>query len=173
MHIIDDPSTHYDERKLPLQFVVLHYTNMASFDGALDLLTGRKIDINGRVSAHYAISQKGDIYRLVDESKRAWHAGAGRYRGVTDMNSASIGIELDNEGDEYFRRHGVWQPYTKELMDSLVFLLRDVGQRYPHVCLKKDVLGHQYLAPRRKMDPGPHFPWSELMRLLNQFPRQK
>lgn len=163
---ISDPSQHFDERQLPISLIVVHYTNMGSFDGALDLLTGRKIAINGHVSAHYAISRNGDIYHLVDESKRAWHAGAGRYRGITDVNSASIGIELDNEGDVYFREHGTWPPYTKALISSLSWLLRDILTRYPHITTNEDIIGHNHLAPRRKMDPGPHFPWKQIWTLF-------
>ena len=159
--IIPDPSPHFNERKLPISLIVLHYTNLASFEEALDMLTGRNLK-NGQVSAHYAISQKGAIYSLVSEEKRAWHAGKSRFRGVDDINSASIGIELDNGGDEHFRQYGIWPPYTEALMTALTVLLKDLATRYPRICPKKDIIGHCHVAPVRKIDPGPHFPWPKL-----------
>ena len=87
------PSPNWDERALPVTMAVLHYTEMDR-DGALQRLT----DPEAKVSAHYFISEDGEVVRLVDEDKRAWHAGASYWRGHKDVNSASIGIELDHPG---------------------------------------------------------------------------
>lgn len=166
MNIISDPSPHFDDRTLPISLVVLHYTHVPSFDGALDILTGRNVVENGRVSAHYAISKQGQIYSLVPEDKRAWHAGVGRYGGIDDVNSASIGIELDNQGHGHFEEFGTWPAYPPALMASLVRLLKDILVRYPHLDAVRDIVGHCHVAPHRKMDPGPHFPWQRLWQKL-------
>lgn len=163
--IIADPSPHFDERKLTLSLIVLHYTNMASFGDALDILTGRNLE-NGRVSAHYAISQAGKIYSLVAEDKRAWHAGKSSFCGCNDMNSASIGIELDNGGDEHFRQNGVWPPYTQALMSSLIWLVRGLCSQHK-IDPIHSIVGHCHVAPSRKIDPGPHFPWKTLWEELS------
>ena len=95
--IIDRPSPNCDERALPVSMIVLHYTGMPDAQSALDRLTSP----DARVSSHYLIDEDGTVYRLVDESKRAWHAGKSRWRGVTDVNSASVGIEIVNPGHEF------------------------------------------------------------------------
>src|ERR1700752_4426696 len=88
------PSPNFDERALPVSMIVLHYTGMPDCEGALCRLTSP----DAQVSAHYCIDEDGTIYRLVDESNRAWHAGKSRWRGVADVNSASVGIEIVNPG---------------------------------------------------------------------------
>ena len=165
MIIHSDPSINYNERTQNISCIVLHYTNMKKFDEALDVLTGRKV-LLGPVSAHYAISRKGKIYQLVAEEKRAWHAGASIFRGETDVNSCSIGIELDNEGDVYFKEYGAWPSYSKDLMKSLTTLLQDILKRYPHINPLDHIIGHNHIAPQRKTDPGPHFPWKDLWKAL-------
>ena len=89
MECIDCPSPNYDDRTMAVSMIVLHYTGMPDAEGALDRLTSP----DAQVSAHYLVDEGGQIFRLVDEAKRAWHAGKSRWRGITDINSASVGIE--------------------------------------------------------------------------------
>ena len=147
-------SPNWNERLAPVSMVVLHYTGMESAQAALDRLT----DPAAEVSAHYMIDEDGTVTRLVDESKRAWHAGKAYWRGITDVNSASIGIELVNPGHEFGYR-----PFTDEQMSSLCPLLASIMRRHhidPH-----DVVGHSDVAPRRKQDPGELFDWELLSSL--------
>ncbi len=103
------------------------------------------------MSAHYLIARDGTLYQLVDENKRAWHAGLSYWGGQTDLNSASLGIELDNTGDEDF-------PAVQ--IDTLVALLERVTARHaiPHA----NILAHGDIAPGRKVDPNRRFPWKAL-----------
>ena len=88
------PSPNFDERALPITMAVIHYTEMLGAEAALE----RMCDPETKVSAHYLISEEGEVIRLVPEEKRAWHAGLSYWRGHKDVNSASIGIELDHPG---------------------------------------------------------------------------
>ena len=131
------------------QAIVLHHTHMDSARAALRTLQTR--NPQGRVSAHYLIGRDGTLYQLVSEDHRAWHAGASRWGGWRDLNSASIGIELDNNGQE---------PFSAPLVDTLVVLLEDITRRHgiaPHA-----VLAHGDIAPARKQDPSALFPWKQL-----------
>ena len=139
------PSPNANERSVA--FVVIHYTASDSADHALHTLTSRA----SQVSAHYLIDRRGGITQLVDERLRAWHAGASRWGATVDLNSASIGIELDNDGRE---------PYPAAQIDALLRLLADIRKR--HHVPAANVLGHSDVAPRRKVDPGPLFPWRTL-----------
>ena len=141
------PSENYDDRKPRL--VILHATEMDSAERALQVLKSR--NPSGRVSAHYLISEDGRIFQLVEESKRAWHAGAGRWQGMDDINSVSIGIELDNDGSEAF---------AEPQIDALIRLLADVCRRYGIPA--RAAIGHGDMAPTRKRDPGILFPWRRL-----------
>jgi len=129
--------------------VVLHFTSQDSVAESLHTLRTR--NSGGPVSAHYLIGADGRIYQLVSEDRRAWHAGPGRWGTITDLNSASIGIELDNDGVE---------PYPPAQFEALVKLLEDVSAR--HGIPRRQVIGHSDLAPDRKIDPGKHFPWQAL-----------
>jgi N-acetylmuramoyl-L-alanine amidase len=111
---VDRPSPNFDERQLPVSMIVLHYTGMPDAESALDRLTSPK----AKVSSHYLVDEDGTIYRLVDESNRAWHAGKSRWRGMTDVNSASVGIEIDNPGHEIGYR-----PFPDEQMASVIALV--------------------------------------------------
>ena len=140
-------SPNHDQRRA--QLVVLHQTEMDSAQAAL--LTLRTRNAHGRVSAHYLIGADGRLYQLVAESARAWHAGASRWGGIADLNSASIGIELDTDGQS---------PFTEAQIETLLRLLEDVTTRLaipPHM-----VVGHADVAPTRKRDPGVLFPWQRL-----------
>jgi N-acetylmuramoyl-L-alanine amidase len=137
-----------------VQYVVLHYTS-TDLDHSLALLT------QGEVSSHYLIAeQPATIYQLVDENRRAWHAGESQWRGRTWLNASSIGIELVNQGFTDTPTGRVWQPYSEAQIDALIVLLKDIVQRH-HLPLGS-IIGHSDIAPQRKQDPGPLFPWQRL-----------
>jgi len=129
--------------------IVLHYTAMTDADAAL----ARLCDPAAEVSAHYLIGRDGQLFHLVDEAERAWHAGAGCWGDVGDVNSRSIGIELDNAGD---------QPFAAALMARLEELLSDLLPRWQ--IPPERVIGHSDAAPDRKSDPGRRFDWRRLAR---------
>jgi N-acetylmuramoyl-L-alanine amidase len=139
------PSPNFDARKP--NFVVLHHTGSGSAAHALRTLT----DPLRRVSAHYLIGRDGSIIQLVDERARAWHAGASKWGQDTDLNSISLGIELDNNGDEAF---------PEAQISALLRLLADIRERYR--IPTANFLGHADVAPGRKVDPSRHFPWKTL-----------
>ncbi len=147
----ETPSPNWNERKLPISMVVLHYTGMQTGAEALE----RMCDPAAEVSAHYMIEEDGTVCRLVKEGKRAWHAGRSYWRGETDVNSASIGIELVNPGHDWGYR-----PFTDAQMDSLLPLLGDIVKR--HDIPRANVVGHSDIAPSRKDDPGELFEWERL-----------
>jgi len=133
-----------------IQFIVLHFTS-TDFAESLKTLT------LGDVSAHYLVrDDPAVVYRLVDDSQRAWHAGESSWEGNTQLNAASIGIEIVNRGD----RDGNWQDYRPEQVDAVVSLVAQLVRKY-HVP-PDHVVGHSDIAPLRKVDPGPRFPWKRL-----------
>jgi N-acetylmuramoyl-L-alanine amidase len=145
------PSSNHDNR---IQFVVLHYT-AASLPRSLALLT------EGEVSSHYLIGDSpATIYRLVDERRRAWHAGDSEWRGRTWLNSSSIGIELVNPGFTETANGRLWHPYAPAQIEALIVLLKDIVARYD--IAPEHIVGHSDIAPLRKRDPGPLFPWQQL-----------
>jgi N-acetylmuramoyl-L-alanine amidase len=154
MDYIDTPSPSFDERLLPVSMVVLHYTGMQDAASAIARLS----DQEAKVSCHYLVSEDGKIVRMVDESKRAWHAGSSFWRGITDINSASIGIEIVNPGHELGYR-----PFPEEQMAALVPLVADIVKR--HKIPRANVVGHSDVAPARKKDPGELFDWQRLGKL--------
>lgn len=127
--------------------LLLHFTDMASAEAAL----ARLCDPAAGVSCHYLIAEDGRLWQLVDEGARAWHAGAGRWGDVADVNSRSIGVELANRGDH---------PFPEMQMRALEALMRGVMARWS--IPPERVLGHSDVAPDRKVDPGPHFDWRRL-----------
>jgi N-acetylmuramoyl-L-alanine amidase len=131
--------------------LVLHYTGMTSAAAAL----ARMCDPAAQVSAHYLIDEDGAVTRLVAEEHRAWHAGAAGWGGVADVNSCSIGIELQNPGHEYGYRN-----FPTAQMAALTELAADLVAR--HRIPAARVLGHSDVAPARKQDPGERFPWAAL-----------
>jgi len=133
--------------------IVLHYTAMASAGAAL----ARLRDPAAEVSAHYLIAEDGRLWRLVDERDRAWHAGAGAWGNVADVNSRSVGIELANAGPA-----GGLPPFPEPQMRVLEALLDAVMARW--AILPSRVIAHSDMAPRRKADPGPKFDWRRLAR---------
>ncbi len=129
--------------------VVIHYTAMGDHTAARDWLC----HADAEVSAHYIISAQGEVDQLVDEAARAWHAGAGRWGDVTDVNSRSIGIELSNTGVT---------PFAAAQMDALETLLAGIMTRWN--ITPDRVIGHSDMAPGRKVDPGARFDWARLAR---------
>jgi N-acetylmuramoyl-L-alanine amidase len=154
-----EQSPNWDERMLPVSMVVLHYTGMRTGAEALE----RLCDPQAKVSAHYLIDEHGTVTALVPEDKRAWHAGRSYWRGITDVNSASIGIELVNPGHEWGYR-----PFPDAQMEALLPLLADIVDR--HGISPTNVVGHSDIAPARKTDPGELFDWERLARLRLALP---
>ncbi len=149
--IKEQPSPNCEPRRAAIQHVILHYTGMKTAEMALN----RLCDAAAKVSAHYLIDEDGTTYRLVPEDKRAWHAGVAYWRGMRDINSASIGIELVNPGHDYGYR-----AFPAAQMTALTALLG--GIRVRHRIAAANVLGHSDVAPGRKQDPGELFPWPAL-----------
>ena len=160
MEFIETPSPNFDERALPVSMVVLHYTGM--LDGASAI--ARLADAEAKVSAHYVVAEDGQVVRMVDEDKRAWHAGRSWWRGISDVNSASIGIEIVNPGHEFGYR-----PFPEAQIDSVIQLLGGIVDRQR--ITRGNVVGHSDVAPARKEDPGELFPWYRLARLRLALPR--
>jgi len=160
MSVIDCPSPNFDDRDSPVSILVLHYTGMVDAAAAIERLT----DPAAKVSAHYLVAEDGQILRMVDEEKRAWHAGASSWRGLRNINAASIGIEIVNPGHEFGYR-----PFPDEQIDALIPLVSDIVQR--HRITRGNVVGHSDIAPSRKQDPGELFPWARLARLRLALPR--
>lgn len=146
-------SANFDTRRP--QLIVLHHTDMASAASALRTLRTR--NQHGRVSAHYLIGRDGTLYQLVDDEKRAWHAGASRWGDLTDLNSASIGIELDYDSGGDIDHAPDYPPAQ---IERLIQLLRDLSVRLQ--IPPQAVVGHGDIAPTRKSDPGIRFPWAQL-----------
>jgi N-acetylmuramoyl-L-alanine amidase len=153
-------SPNHDERALPISMVVLHYTEMKPVGAAIERLT----DPEAKVSAHYLITEEGGVVRMVPEHARAWHAGASFWRGIPDVNSASIGIELDHPG------HGLgYRGFADAQIDALIPLLARIVKQYD--IPRANVVGHSCVAPMRKLDPGEMFPWDRLAQYNLCLPR--
>ena len=153
-------SPNYDERDAPVSMVVVHYTEMENADAALERLT----DPESKVSAHYLISEAGEVTRLVPEDKRAWHAGVSYWRGEADVNAVSVGIELDHPGHKFGYRE-----FADAQIAALVPLLHAIVKR--HDVPRANVVGHSDVAPQRKIDPGELFPWARIAELGLCIPR--
>ncbi len=148
------PSPNFNDRrdsKKPC-YIILHYTDTKDTVEALSYLCNPEAE----VSSHYVIEQDGNILQLVDEEKRAWHAGKSEWKGETDMNSVSIGIELVNPGHTY----GL-EPFPDIQIEKLIILCKQIMTRWG--IPPENVLGHEDIAPGRKIDPGPLFPWQTLI----------
>ncbi len=154
------PSPNHGERTLPVSMVVLHYTEMKPVETAIE----RMCDPAASVSAHYCITEEGEVIRLVPEERRAWHAGVSYWRGARDVNSASIGIELDHPG------HGLgYRGFADAQIDALIPLLARIVKQYD--IPRANVVGHSDVAPLRKTDPGELFPWQRLAEYRLCLPR--
>tara|TARA_Y100001933_G_scaffold59303_1_gene59303 strand:- start:286 stop:972 length:687 start_codon:yes stop_codon:yes gene_type:complete len=148
MEFVKHPSPNYGLRRAgtEIDFIILHYTAMST-KKSLE----RLCDPVHEVSCHFLIDMFGTCYQLVDENKRAWHAGKSYWRGYKDLNSRSIGIELVNSGNEQF---------PEVQIKSLIMLLQHLLE--VHKINPKNVLGHSDIAPSRKSDPGKWFNWKKL-----------
>ena len=158
--MIETPSPNWDERRAAVSMIVLHYTGMADAASAIARLT----DPAAKVSSHYLIAEDGQVVRMVDEGKRAWHAGRSHWRAVEDINSASIGIEIVNPGHEFGYR-----PFPDAQIDALIPLMSGIVARYG--ITRGNIVGHSDIAPTRKQDPGELFPWGRLAKLRLALPR--
>ena len=151
--MIETPSPNHGPRPdgTSIDVLVVHYTGMRSGEAALQ----RLCDPKAEVSAHYLIDEDGTIHRLVDESRRAWHAGVAYWRGAEDINSRSIGIELVNPGHEYGYR-----PFPEAQVSAFQALALDILERHPIPA--RNIVGHSDVAPERKPDPGELFDWQAM-----------
>jgi len=149
------PSPSYGTRNngRTVDMLVLHYTGMETADAALDWLTRAE----AKVSAHYLVDEAGRIAQLVAEADRAWHAGLGSWAGETDLNSCSIGIEVQNPGHDFG-----CPAFPEAQMQSVEALCHDILSRY--MIPTERILGHSDVAPGRKRDPGEKFDWARLAR---------
>ena len=155
MDIRERPSPNFNDRPGDgrVDMLILHYTGMRSAQESLD----RLCDTAAKVSAHYQIDEDGTVWRLVAEEKRAWHAGISSWRGRSDINNYSVGIELVNPGHEFGYR-----PFPEPQMAALTELAGGILSRHP--IPPRQVLGHSDVAPLRKQDPGELFDWPGLAR---------
>ena len=149
--MIEAPSPNFNERKGPPDMVVLHYTGMKTGAEAL----ARMCDPVSQVSAHYMVEEDGRTYQLVPEERRAWHAGVASWKGETDINGTSIGIEIVNPGHEFGYRD-----FPPAQIDAVIGLLDGIRERWD--IPDHRILGHSDVAPARKEDPGERFPWQVL-----------
>ncbi|MBO6893551.1 MAG: N-acetylmuramoyl-L-alanine amidase [Roseibium sp.] len=147
------PSPNHGERaeNVPIDMVILHYTGMRTAEEALQ----RLCDPRAEVSAHYFIYEDGRILQCVPEARRAWHAGRSFWKGETDINSRSIGIEIVNPGHEFG-----YVPFPEPQIEAVTDLVTDICRR--HAIPPWMVLAHSDVAPDRKEDPGELFPWNRL-----------
>lgn len=147
------PSPNHSERKGKKKpdMLVLHYTGMASAENALRWLTTPE----SKVSAHYLVDEIGRIVQMAPEERRAWHAGVSRWAGETDINSASIGVEIHNPGHD-----GDYPHFPETQMRAVEALSKDIVRR--HGIKAERVLAHSDVAPMRKRDPGEKFDWARL-----------
>ena len=149
--IIWTPSPNFNQRAHPISMLVLHYTGMHSGPEAIERMTSAEAG----VSAHYCVEEDGTVVQMVAEEHRAWHAGVSRWRGMEDINSRSIGIEIVNPGHEWGYR-----PFTEEQMSSIIPLCAEIVRTYS--IEPRNVVGHSDIAPARKDDPGELFDWHAL-----------
>jgi N-acetylmuramoyl-L-alanine amidase len=148
---IPAPSLNFNARAGPPDMIVLHYTGMRTGPEAL----ARLRDPEARVSAHYVVEEDGRVFALVPEERRAWHAGRSSWRGATDINALSVGIEIVNPGHEWGYR-----AFPDAQVDAVIDLVADIRSRW--TVPDERILGHSDVAPGRKEDPGELFPWRRL-----------
>ncbi|MCE9522055.1 MAG: N-acetylmuramoyl-L-alanine amidase [Alphaproteobacteria bacterium] len=153
MKIVERPSPNFNERVgvAGPDILIMHYTGMQSCEAAVARLTSAE----AKVSSHYTIDEDGTIYAHVPEQLRAWHAGVSHWRGESDINSRSIGIEIVNPGHEFGYRD-----FPEAQIEAVIRLSKAIVGR--HAIPKRNVIGHSDIAPGRKTDPGELFPWKRL-----------
>tara|TARA_B100000674_G_C37734510_1_gene865874 strand:- start:65 stop:814 length:750 start_codon:yes stop_codon:yes gene_type:complete len=144
-------SQNFDNRdNSKVSFIIIHYTALKNCNVAIKYLCDKK----NKVSSHYLISQSGKIYNLVEDKERAWHAGISYWDGNIDLNSKSIGIELD------FSKYKKNNSFSTNIIAALIYLIKKLKKKYK--IENHNILGHSDIAPFRKIDPGPKFPWYKL-----------
>ncbi len=151
MKIIQRHSTNLNERSTDIDTIIIHYTDMPTTEAAIEWLCNPE----SQVSAHYLIDENGQIYQLVPDEKRAWHAGFSSWNGDVNLNDRSIGIELANPGHS----HG-YVPFPNAQIESLVKHCKELQEKW--AIPSSRILGHSDIAPQRKQDPGHLFPWKAL-----------
>ena len=151
MNFIEAVSPNFNERTVPPDMLVLHYTGMTSGPEAL----ARLCDEQSKVSSHYLVEEDGRVFRLVPEERRAWHAGVSFWKGESDINGRSIGIEIVNPGHEFGYR-----AFPAAQIAAVIELAADIRTRWS--IEDSRILGHSDVAPGRKIDPGELFPWKQL-----------
>ncbi|MEM9738625.1 MAG: N-acetylmuramoyl-L-alanine amidase [Pseudomonadota bacterium] len=156
MRVIHTPSPNFNDRKHPLDMLVLHYTGMETGEAAM----ARLCDPAAEVSAHYVVREDGVVVAMVAEAKRAWHAGVSAWQGEADLNSRSIGIEIVNGGHDFPTTHGTLPPFPEVQIAAVISLCQAILAR--HDIPQTRIVGHSDIAPDRKADPGEHFPWQTL-----------
>lgn len=155
MTVIQRPSPNFDDRPADgrVTILVMHYTGMKTGEEAMQRLT----DAASKVSSHYTVEEDGRVFQHVAEDKRAWHAGVSYWRGETNVNARSIGIEIVNPGHEFGLR-----PFAEAQIAAAISLAQGILARHPIAPF--GVVGHSDVAPLRKDDPGEMFPWKRLAR---------
>tara|TARA_B100000989_G_scaffold206923_1_gene156754 strand:+ start:671 stop:1414 length:744 start_codon:yes stop_codon:yes gene_type:complete len=144
-------SLNYNSRNnSKIQLIIIHYTALKDISESISYLCKKE----KKVSAHYLISQNGKVYNLVEDKFRAWHAGKSFWQGITDINSISIGIELD------YNPSGKNNKFSFKMISSLKKLILRLQKNYK--INKNGILAHSDIAPFRKKDPGDKFPWKSL-----------
>lgn len=144
-------SPNFSSRKKKIKYIIIHYTGMESLSDTLELFASTK----SKVSCHWLISRRGVLYKIVEENKVAWHAGVSFWKGEKNLNSSSIGIELENQG------HGrEYKPFTNSQLLALEKLIKRIKIEYNLNII--DIIGHSDIAPHRKSDPGELFDWERL-----------
>ena len=134
-----------------IRYLIIHYSGMQSARVSMDRLKNPK----SKVSCHYFIERRGNIYRMVEDNKIAWHAGKSKWKDLKNLNKYSIGIEIQNKG------HFInYQNFPKKQISSLIKLIKILMKKYK--IKKRNILGHSDIAPLRKLDPGEKFPWNFL-----------
>tara|TARA_B100000989_G_C19528652_1_gene468356 strand:- start:296 stop:1030 length:735 start_codon:yes stop_codon:yes gene_type:complete len=149
-HNFKSPNFDNRQKNSKINFLVLHYTETNSLREAINILCSPK----KKVSSHYLIDINGDIYNLVEEKKRAWHAGISFWRNYENLNNSSVGIEIVNSGEMLKKK------YPDKQIESLINLSKQI--KLNHNINTSNILGHSDIAPRRKIDPGIFFPWNKL-----------
>ena len=148
MRIITDLSNNFSKKRQKIKYIVIHYTGMQSTIESLKWLKNRK----SKVSSHYLINRDGVIFQLVLDRNTAWHAGNSRWKNDKNLNSKSIGIELQNKGQRYG-----YQNFPIKKILILEKLIKKLKKKYK--IKNRNILGHSDIAPLRKIDPGEKFPW--------------
>jgi len=158
MKMISCPSPNFDDRAggQDPTMIIIHYTGTLTASDAKDIfICPDAVGSFGRVSPHYMIDDNSQVLKFIEEEKRAWHAGKSSWGNITDINSASIGIEIWNTGHE----HNL-EEFIPEQIDVLIRLIKEIRTRWN--IPDKNIVGHSDIASGRKLDPGEKFPWKKL-----------